>query len=161
MIRSFQKEDTGQLLEIYNHYVKTSISTLDIDEVNLETFSKEMERIASRYPFIVYTKGKQVLAYAYVNLWKAKQGYDKTVESTVYIHESVVGQGIGTLMYRHLNKILKTKGYQCVIACLSLPNAISVALHEKIGFNKVAHFPGIAVKFDKKIDVGYWQLDIV
>ncbi len=34
----------------------------------------------------------------------------------------------------------------------------SQKLHEKFGFKKVAHFKEIGFKFNKHIDVGYWEL---
>jgi phosphinothricin acetyltransferase len=34
----------------------------------------------------------------------------------------------------------------------------SVRVHEKFGFEKVAHFRENGLKFDRWIDVGYWQL---
>ena len=44
-----------------------------------------------------------------------------------------------------------------VIAAIALPNPASVALHEKFGFEKVAHFSEIGFKFDRWVDIGYWQ----
>jgi phosphinothricin acetyltransferase len=44
-----------------------------------------------------------------------------------------------------------------VIACIALPNAASIALHERIGFEKVAHFKEVGRKFDRWIDVGFWE----
>ena len=40
---------------------------------------------------------------------------------------------------------------------IALPNVASVALHEKLGFRKVAHFEGVGWKQHRWIDVGYWQ----
>jgi phosphinothricin acetyltransferase len=44
------------------------------------------------------------------------------------------------------------------MAGIALPNEASVAVHEKFGFKKVAHFEAVGFKFDRWIDVGYWQL---
>jgi phosphinothricin acetyltransferase len=33
-------------------------------------------------------------------------------------------------------------------------------LHEKLGFEKVAHFKEVGFKFDRWTDVGYWQLKL-
>lgn len=40
---------------------------------------------------------------------------------------------------------------------IALPNEASVALHEKFGLRKVAHFEQVGFKFGRWIDVGYWQ----
>ena len=44
-----------------------------------------------------------------------------------------------------------------VLACISFPNDPSVALHEKFGLVKIAHFQETGFKFGRWIDVGYWQ----
>jgi L-amino acid N-acyltransferase YncA len=38
-----------------------------------------------------------------------------------------------------------------------LPNEVSISFHEKFGFTKVAHFKEVGFKFNRWIDVGYWQ----
>ena len=44
-----------------------------------------------------------------------------------------------------------------VIGGIALPNAASVALHERLGFERVALFKQVGFKHDRWIDVGYWQ----
>jgi phosphinothricin acetyltransferase len=39
-----------------------------------------------------------------------------------------------------------------------LPNAASIALHDKLGFVKIGHFKEVGWKFDRWVDVGYWEL---
>ncbi|MFA9389240.1 MAG: N-acetyltransferase family protein [Prolixibacteraceae bacterium] len=50
------------------------------------------------------------------------------------------------------------KRIYCLHSLILMINTASVALHEKFGFKKVAHFEQIGFKFDKWIDVAYWQL---
>jgi phosphinothricin acetyltransferase len=47
-----------------------------------------------------------------------------------------------------------------VIGGIALPNDPSIGLHEKYGFEKVAHFKEVGFKFEKWVDVGYWQLKL-
>lgn len=161
MIRNFDINDAPQLLSIYNHYVVNTYATLDTSKANLRSFTSKLAKIKKFFPFIVIENEGKVVGYAYASEWKAKHGYSLTVETTIYIDPSVKGIGFGTQLYRVLISELKKLGYRVAIGCLTLPNAGSVGLHEKMGFIKVAHFPGIAIKFDKKVDVGYWQLNIL
>jgi phosphinothricin acetyltransferase len=46
----------------------------------------------------------------------------------------------------------------CALAGISISNTASIALHEKLGFRKVAHFRENGFKFGRWIDVGYWQI---
>ena len=43
---------------------------------------------------------------------------------------------------------------------IGLPNPASVTLHEKFGLQKVAHFKEAGFKFNRWIDVGYWQASL-
>jgi phosphinothricin acetyltransferase len=45
-----------------------------------------------------------------------------------------------------------------MIGGIALPNPSSERLHEKLGFKKIAHFKEVGWKFERWIDVGYWQL---
>lgn len=45
-----------------------------------------------------------------------------------------------------------------VIGGIALPNELSIGLHERLGFKKVAHFEQVGYKQDRWMDVGYWQL---
>lgn len=62
------------------------------------------------------------------------------------------------MLYGELLSILQQVGAHAVIGGIALPNQASVALHEKFGFKKVAHFQQVGFKFGQWIDVGYWEL---
>ncbi len=159
MIRTAQLEDINQLLAIYNHYVSNTIATLDHDLMTLKQMKTLLKSVLDQYLFLVFEEEGKIQAYAYASAWKSKHGYKNAVESTIYLNPEAVGKGIGTRLYYRLIQDLKKQGFQSVIAGLSLPNTRSVALHEKLGYIKVAHFGQIGEKFGKRVDVGYWQLN--
>jgi len=64
------------------------------------------------------------------------------------------------VLYQALFDELRAAGLHTVIAGISLPNDASIALHEKMGLEKVAHFREVGFKFDRWIDVGYWQANL-
>jgi L-amino acid N-acyltransferase YncA len=64
--------------------------------------------------------------------------YRHSVESTIYLLPEATGQRIGSQLYRELLSELKGRGFDTVIGGIALPNDASVALHEKLGFEKVA-----------------------
>ena len=68
----------------------------------------------------------------------------------------VLAAGLGTRLYQHFLGALPATVH-VVIGGIALPNAASVALHERLGFAKVAHFHEVGFKFNRWIDVAYWQ----
>ena len=160
MIRAVHITDAQQLVDIYNYYVLNSIVTFDDEALSLESFKDKITRINTDYPFIVFEENNKILGYAYGSQWRPKPAYNHTVESTVYIKHNTQGKQIGTKLYAELLKQLKLKKFHTVIGGLTLPNDASVRLHEKFGFKEVAHFKQVGYKFNKWLDVGFWQLNL-
>jgi phosphinothricin acetyltransferase len=69
-----------------------------------------------------------------------------------------VGKGIGTQLLKELLERLKAVSLHSVISGIALPNPASVALCERFGFKKIAHFSEVGYKMNRWIDVGYWEL---
>ena len=159
MIRPFHIKDINALLDIYNYYVLNTIVTFDIEPLSLETFTEKVNHINAIYPFIVFEENGDILGYAYGSKWRPKPAYKHTVESTVYVKHGEHGKQIGSKLYTELLSLLKEENYHVVLGGLTLPNEASVKLHEKFGFKQVAHFKEVGKKFDKWLDVGFWQLN--
>lgn len=158
MIREVRIEDAQQLVDIYNYYVLNTVVTFDDVPFPVDAFKEKIENICKTYPFFVFEEDNKILGYAYANKWREKPAYKNTVESTVYLDHEAMGKQIGTKLYTELLKQLKAQNYHVVIGGLTLPNEASVKLHEKFGFKQVAHFKEVGLKFDKWLDVGFWQL---
>lgn len=160
MIRNITVNDAQAICDIYNYYILNSISTFESQPLSVNEIIKRIKRITEKYPWIVHEEEGRLLAYAYADEWKSRKAYKHTVESTIYLKSGESGRGIGKKLYTFLLDELTKIDIHAVISGISLPNEASVALHEKLGFEKIAHFKEVGNKFDKWIDVGYWQLII-
>ena len=155
MIRKATPKDTEVIASIYNYYVKNAIATFEEEPISV----KEMEKnITKAILWLVYVENEKVIGYAYASKWKARSAYRFTTECSVYLEPNSFNKGLGTKLYTHLFSALKKLKINSVIGGISLPNEVSQKLHENFGFEKVAHFKKIGFKFNKWIDVGYWQL---
>lgn len=158
MIRKVTIEDAQQLVDIYNHYVLNTVVTFDDVPFTVDAFKEKIESIHTVYPFLVFEENNNILGYAYANKWREKPAYKFTVESTVYLHHEAIGKQIGSKLYTGLLKLLREQDYHVVVGGLTLPNEASVKLHEKFGFAQVSHYKEVGLKFNKWLDVGFWQL---
>ena len=159
MIRAVSNNDISQICQIYNHYIKHTVITFEEQEVKPETIQSRISTVNQyNLPWIVYEQNGQVLGYAYATKWKERYSYRFSVEVTVYLAESAQGKGLGTKLYQTLLDELKQLNIHVAIGGITLPNPTSVALHEKLGMKKVAHFEQVGYKFDQWLDVGYWQI---
>lgn len=161
MIRPVKHADASQICAIYNHYIETSVISFELTPVSVEQMAQRIEQIATMgLPWLVATDGEQLLGYAYATTWKARFAYRFSAEITVYLALQGTAKGVGTALYQALFEVLEAKQIHAVVACIALPNAHSVALHEKFGMRKVGHFEEVGQKFDNWLDVGYWQVNL-
>jgi L-amino acid N-acyltransferase YncA len=157
-IRDATREDAPAIVAIYNHFVQHTIVTFEEESLASDEIVRRMESVWSgELPWLVAEVAGRVVGYAYATRWKERIGYRFSVETSVYLAADAGGRGIGSALYRALFPILEARGIHAAIGGIALPNDASIALHEKMGMHKVAHFEQTGRKFGRWIDVGYWQ----
>lgn len=160
-LRQATPADAEAISRVYNHYIRHTTITFEEEVVSAgEIQVRISEVLASGLPWIVAEDAGQVAGYAYASKWKGRCAYRFAVETTVYLDQGRSGRGIGSALYASLIPLLRKCGIHTAIAGIALPNDPSVRLHEKIGMHKVAHFEQVGRKFDRWIDVGYWQMTL-
>ncbi|MDR0348312.1 MAG: GNAT family N-acetyltransferase [Tannerella sp.] len=158
MLRKVTVNDACSIAHIYNHYVKNTDITFEIEPVTDSEMRQRILDISARYPYIVCEESGRIAGYSYASLWKKREAYHHTVESTVYLHPSFQGKGIGTLLMHELLNELKKIQIHAVVACITLPNPDSIKLHEKLGFRQVSVFREVGYKFGRWLDITDWEL---
>ena len=159
MIRPAEAADAASIAAIYNHYVLNTTVTFEEEAVSTADMGRRIREIKdAELPWLVWEESGKVLGYTYASRWKSRCAYRYAVESTVYLDKDATGRGLGTKLYRTLLDDLRGRGLHSVIGGIALPNAASVALHEKLGFHKIGQFKEVGWKFEQWIDVGYWEL---
>jgi phosphinothricin acetyltransferase len=157
-IRSATPADAASVAAIYNHYVIHTVVTFEEATVAPADFAGRIEGVQSKsLPWLVAEEAGCIVGYAYAASWHPRSAYRYSTEATVYLAPTDTGRGIGSSLYARLFPMLQARGIHAVMGGISLPNEASVALHEKFGMRKVAHFEAVGFKFDRWIDVGYWQ----
>jgi len=158
MIRDITINDSKEVAGIYNFYIINTSITFEENPVSEDEMKNRIKSHNVNLPWIVYEENSEILGYAYATEWKSRSAYKFSVESTVYLKQGRQGKGLGTKLYQELLQRIECRNVHVVIGGIALPNKPSIALHEKLGFEKVAQFKEVGFKFEKWIDVGYWEL---
>lgn len=158
LVRPVEDRDAGALARIYNHYIAATVVTFETEPVTAADMAGRVsETLSASLPWLVAERAGEVVGYAYASKWKGRCAYRYSVESTVYLDPAHTGKGIGRPLYAALIDVVREASMHAVIGGIALPNAASVALHERLGFDKVAHFREVGFKQERWVDVGYWQ----
>lgn len=157
IIRPVKKDDAVALVAIYRPYVENTAITFEYEVPSVADFEQRIAKTVSKYPYLVAEEEGQILGYAYASTYYDRTAYDWSVELSVYLHPDARGKGIGTKLYDQLEAALERQGYLRFLACIALPNDASLALHQKRGYEQVAHFPKIGYKFEQWHDIVWLQ----
>lgn len=180
-VRPGREEDLRALTELYNHYVRETPVTFD-----LEPLSPEQRRpwllshpedgphrllVALESP---ETPGSaktpdtpdtpapagRLLGYATSSPFRPKAAYATSVETSVYCAPGAAGRGVGTLLYSALFQALRNEDVHRAYAGIAQPNEASARLHARFGFAPVGVFREVGRKFGRYWDVAWYEKEL-
>ena len=158
MIRDAKLCDAAALTDIYNYYILNTVVTFEEQPITaLEMSNRITEVTDAELPWLVAEQNRMIVGFAYASKWKGRCAYRYSAEVTIYLSHSMTSNGIGSALYSELFLRLRANSIHVVLGGISLPNDASIALHEKFGMSKAAHFDEVGFKFGNWVDVAYWQ----
>ena len=160
VIRPALAGDEIAIADIYNWYIANTVITFEEEPLGSQDMAARIFTDDDTCPWIVIELDGEVSGYAYAARWKPRSAYRNSRETSVYLRRDATGKGLGRRLYQHLINELRQTPIHLLIAGIALPNAASVALHESLGFSAVGQFGEVGRKFDKWVDVGYWQMQL-
>ena len=154
-IRFAAEQDAAALLEIYRPYVETTSITFETEVPTVEEFAERIRDTLTKFPYLVLEEDGVILGYAYAHPFHTRAAYDWTVESSVYVRQDVRHGHIGSLLYQALMERLSYQGVCNVCAVVTVPNAPSVAFHQRMGFISAGILPNFGYKMNEWHGVEY------
>ena len=153
IIEELKEEHLPQVLDIYTYYVINSTATFHkhipaIDEMRDIVFFDN-----DRHKSYIIKDGGAVCGYAILAKYGKREAYDNTAEVTVYLSNDCIGKGIGSEAVSFLEEAAKEKGFHALIAIICGENDKSIALFERCGYFKCAHYKQVGMKFGRLLDV--------
>jgi len=156
-IRRATGEDLTAVAAVYAAEVDNGQATFDTAPPPLETWRRKLDSPHRGDHFLVAEDGGRVVGFAYSSAYRERGAYDHTREVTIYLDHDATGRGLGRQLYDELLSRLKDSGMRTALACISLPNEASEALHRACGFERIGLMREVGRKFDRWIDVAWWQ----
>jgi phosphinothricin acetyltransferase len=157
-VRPATEADLAAVNDIYNHYVRSSPATFDLEE---RTQDQRREWLAEhgggRHRAFVSDAGGRIEGFATSSPWRPKAAYARTVETSVYVAPDATGRGVGSALYRALFDALDGEDVHRAVAGMTLPNDASRALHLAVGFRPVGVFTEQGFKFGRYWDVEWFE----
>ena len=160
-IRLARPDDSDSIAAIYAPIVRDTVISFEIDPPTPEEMRQRINATLVTHPWLVAEQDDAVVGYAYASQHRTRSAYRWSCDVTAYMAEAARGKGTGMRLYAELFDILSAQGFHAAFAGISLPNAASVALHEKAGFEPVGIYSQVGYKHGAWHDVGWWQRRLV
>lgn len=157
-IRVAELADADAIAAIYASVVLNTTISFEFEPPTADEMRTRIKTTLERLPWLVSEdRAGHVNAYVYASRHRDRAAYQWAVDTTIYVREDARGQGVGQRLYQALFDRLAELGYFQAFAGIALPNAASVALHERMGFEPIGVYRKVGFKFGSWHDVGWWQ----
>lgn len=155
MIRRADEGDAEAIAAIYAPIVASTPISFEVVPPTAAEMAGRLASLGDRYPWLVADEGG-VRGYAYASPHGERAGYAWSVNVSVYVAAEARRGGVARALYEALFATLAEQGFVNAYAGITLPNAASVGLHERLGFTPVGVYRSVGYKLGAWHDVGWW-----
>jgi len=161
VIRPATREDVPEILRIYNAAVETTTATWDHEPVTLDDRLARYEAArANGWALLVAEADGRVVGFGAWSPFRAKVGWSKTMEHSVYVDAAARGSGTGRALLAALVEAARAGGVHTLVGVVEASNEASLRLHRGLGFVEVARMPQVGFKFGRWLDAVFVQLTL-
>lgn len=161
MIREATEKDLRDILEVYNDAILHTTAVYTYKPQTLE--SRQIwykQKIEEGYPVLVCEQDGKAVGFATFGPFRAWPAYKYTIEHSVYVHKDYRSQGIAKKLMYELIKMANEREYATLVAGIDATNEGSIKMHERMGFEFSGVIKKAGFKFDKWLDLAFYQLDL-
>ncbi len=160
-IRLAEEADYAGMLLVYKPNVLNTAITFEYEVPSQEEYSKRIANIVTHYPCFVCEQKGVIAGFAYAGLFRVKDAYQWSAETTIYVSENFQRKGIARVLYDALLATLELQGFVNVYAAVTLPNPPSEKLHTFMGFAEIGLFEKVGFKHGKWHDLKWYEMYLV
>jgi L-amino acid N-acyltransferase YncA len=157
-IDNASRQDLDQILAIYNEVIRNSTAVYSEEEFTPARgehwFDAKMEH---GFPIVVVRDGAGIAGFGTFGEFRAWPCYRHSVEHSVHVRTDRRGQGVGRALVVELLARAAGMHKHVMIAGIDADNAVSIGLHQSLGFTGVGHFHEVGFKFGRWLDLVFMQ----
>ncbi len=151
------QEHIEEVRHIYSYYIEHTTATYHKKVIS----NQEMEKLVlfdnPKYESYVIKEEDVICGYVILAQFKVREAFDQTAEVTIYLKHGYEGKKIGTLAMGFVEERARAKELHVLIGLICGENTGSIALFEKCGYEKCAHYKEVGHKFGRWLDLVAYQ----
>jgi phosphinothricin acetyltransferase len=160
LVRDATAADLPAVAAIFTHFTLRTTVTVSTEVRSPREWQDRFEGqiLAGPYHLLVAERDGVVVGYVETQQFRPKPAYDRTVELSIYVAPDRGRGGVGSALYGELFQRLAAEGrMHRAVAIVTVPNEPSVAFHLAHGFEHRGTLREVAYKFDRYLDIAYFE----
>lgn len=151
---------SDQIRAILNDAILNSTALYDYHPWTPEMMTAWFEvKEKGNYPVIgLVTETGELAGFGSYGVFRSRPAYKYTVEHSLYVAQPFRGRGLGMLILQEIISAARAQGYHVLVGGIDADNAASIRLHEKLGFVHAGTLKQVGYKFDRWLNLAFYQL---
>ena len=100
----------------------------------------------------------ELMGFGTYGPFRVPPAYKYSVEHSVYVAGKFRGQGLGKRLLQEVITSARAQDYHILVGVIDSANTVSIALHERFGFQHAGTIRHAGFKFGRWLDVAFYQL---
>ncbi len=153
------RRHAAAILAIFNEAIVNSTALYDYEQRTEDSMvSWFAAKAQKRYPVIgLEDDAGELLGFATYGMFRERPAYKYTVEHSVYMDTRFRGQGHGRVLLEAIVAAAVQQDYHVMVGGIDASNAVSIRLHEKLGFTHCGTVQQAGFKFGRWLDLAFYQ----
>jgi len=151
---------SNAILAIFNEAIENSTALYDYKlrtDTDMQAWFDGKER--RNYPVICAENDSgELMGFASYGQFRERPAYKYTVEHSVYVDTRFRGLGVGRKLLEAIIEAAEQQQYHVLVGGIDASNAVSIKLHESLGFTSCGIVQQAGFKFGRWLDLAFYQL---
>jgi len=152
-----QSDNYQRIADIYNEYILLGNATMQDSLYDGEKIKSWVDHFNDRERLYVLKKGNTVIGWGIIKKYSDREGYRFACETAIYLTQSELRKGYGSLMKRFLITQCKSLNYRHLVAKIFATNTASIEYNLRLGYTIVGRQKSIGFKNGKWMDIVIMQ----
>ena len=150
----------GPILDIFNDAILNSTALYEYKPRTPEIMAAWFEtKKRGNFPVIgLVDEADELAGFGSYGTFRAFPAYKYTVEHSVYVAAKFRGRGAGKILLREVVRLAGEQNYHSLIGVIDSQNAVSIKLHQGLGFQHAGTIKQCGFKFGRWLDADFYQL---
>jgi len=147
------------ILAIFNEAIENSTAIYDYKLRTMADMAAWFDaKTRKNYPVIgAENAAGELMGFASYGQFRERPAYKYTVEHSIYVDARFRGQGLGRALLTEIIAAAQIQNFHVMVGGVDASNAVSIKLHESLGFTHCGTVAQAGFKFGRWLDLALYQ----